>query len=123
MLWFRETSTVLYEADWTGSVNNVRARSDLAVRAAKASHSASATYIPIDGVIHAAYDGPTNVLTLHQTTLRIPSTTLTADGQVSKRSKLQIHATADDLHQLVALASAFRSTTKRTTGGFRFWQT
>ena len=77
------------EADWTGSVNNVRARSDLAVRSAKASHLASATYIPVDGVIHAAYDGPTNVLTLRQTTLRIPSATLTADGQVSKRSKLK----------------------------------
>ena len=99
------------EADWTGSVNNIRARSDLAVRSAKASHLASATYVPVDGVIHAAYDGPTNVLTLHQTTLRIPSTTLTANGQVSKRSKLQIQATADDLHQLLALASAFGSTT------------
>ncbi|HSY64496.1 MAG TPA: translocation/assembly module TamB domain-containing protein [Terriglobales bacterium] len=98
------------EANWTGNLNNLRARSDLAVRSAKASHSASAIYIPVDGVIHAAYDGPTNVLTLRQTTLRIPSTTLTADGQVSNRSKLEIHATADDLHQLVALASAFAST-------------
>lgn len=98
------------EADWTGSVSHVRARSDLAVRSAKASHSAAATYIPVDGVVHAAYDGPTNVLSLRQTTLRIPSTTLTADGQVSKRSKLQIQVTADDLHQLVALASAFGST-------------
>ena len=98
------------QADWTGSINNVRARSDLTVRSAKASHSASATYIPVDGVIHAAYEGPTDVLTLRQTTLRIPSTTVTADGQVSKRSKLEIHATADDLHQLVALASAFAST-------------
>src|ERR1700733_3282306 len=98
------------EADWTGSVSNVHARSDLAVRSAKASHSASAIYIPVDGVIHAAYDGPSNVLTLHQTTLRIPSTTLTADGQVSRRSKLEVHATADDLHQLAALASAFSST-------------
>ncbi len=29
---------------------------------------------------------------------------------MSKRSKLEVHATADDLHQLVALASAFAST-------------
>ena len=97
------------QADWTGSINNVRARSDLAVRSAKASHSASATYIPVDGVIHAAYEGPTDVLTLRQTTLRIPSTTVTADGQLSKRSKLELHATSDDLHQLVALGSAFAS--------------
>jgi len=98
------------EAAWTGSVNNVRARSDLTLRAAKKSPASSATYIPVDGVIHAAYDGPRSELTVHQTTLRIPSTTLTAEGQVSKRSKLEIHATANDLHQLMALVSAFRST-------------
>jgi translocation and assembly module TamB len=99
------------EAAWTGNLNNLRARSDLAVRAAaKTPHAASATYIPVDGVIHAAYDGPSTVLTLHQTTLRIPSTTLTAEGQVSKRSKLQIQATASDLHQLISLVSSFRST-------------
>jgi translocation and assembly module TamB len=99
------------EAAWTGSVSNVRARSDLAVRAgAKSSHALSATYVPVDGVIHAAYDGPNNVLTVHQTTLRIPLTTLTAEGQVSKHSKLEIRAAASDLHQLVALASAFRAT-------------
>jgi translocation and assembly module TamB len=98
------------EAAWTGSVNNVRARTDLTVRAVKGSPASSATDIPVDGVIHAAYDGPGKILTVHQTTLRIPSTTLTADGQVSKRSKLLIHAVANDLHQLVALVSAFRST-------------
>ena len=97
------------EASWTGSVNNVRARSDLVVRAAKSPHPSSATYVPVDGVIHADYDGRNNVLTLHQTTLRIPSATLTAEGQVSKRSKLEIQATASDLHQLVALVSAFRA--------------
>jgi translocation and assembly module TamB len=97
------------EATWAGSMTNLRARSDLVVRSAKNSHPTSATYIPIDGVIHAAYDGPTNVLTVHQTTLRIPSTTLTADGQVGKHSKLVVQAMANDLHQLVALASAFSS--------------
>ena len=99
------------EADWTGSVSNLHARSDLAVRAVKVSHLAAATYIPVDGIIHASYDGPTNALTLRQTSLRIPSATLTADGQISKQSKLQVQATTDDLHQLIALASAFRPTT------------
>jgi len=98
------------EATWTGSATNLRARSDLIVRAAKSSSAPSATNIPVDGIIHAAYDGPNNVLTVHQTTLRIPSTTLTADGQVSKHSKLEIHAAASDLHQFVALVSAFQST-------------
>jgi len=98
------------EAAWTGSVSNVRARSDLIVRAAKNSRTPSATQIPVDGVVHATYDSPKNLLTLHQTTLRIPSTTLTAEGQISRRSNLQIHATASDLHQLADLVSAFRPT-------------
>jgi len=99
------------EAAWTGRLSNLRARSDLAVRAAaKPSHAPSATYVPIDGAIHAAYDGPNHVLTIHQTTVRIPETTVTAEGQISKRSMLEIQAKASDLHQLVTLASAFRST-------------
>jgi translocation and assembly module TamB len=97
------------EASWKGSVSNLIARSDLSVRAG-ASNKAnrSATNVPVDGVIHVTYDGPRNIITLRQTTLHIPSTTLTADGQVSNHSDLKIQATASDLHHLVALASAFR---------------
>src|SRR6266568_2970056 len=98
------------DASWVGSVSNVRANSDLTVRAAKSAASRSARDIPVEGVIHAAYDQPKSVLTVHQTTLRIPSATLTAEGEVSRHSNLQLQANANDLHQLVALASAFRST-------------
>jgi len=100
------------DASWTGSVSNIRVRSDLTVRAAAQNASnRSGTHIPVNGAIHAMYDGPSSVLTLRQTTFRIPSTTLTAEGQVSKRSNLQIHAASNDLHQLVAVVSAFSSTT------------
>ncbi len=98
------------DASWTGSVSNVRANSDLTVHAAKSAASPSARDVPVEGVIHAAYDQAKSVLTVHQTTLRIPSASLTADGQVSRHSNLQVQATATDLHQLVALASAFGST-------------
>jgi translocation and assembly module TamB len=98
------------DASWTGGVSNMRANSDLTVRAAKNAASRSAREVPLEGVIHAAYDRSKSVLTVHQTTLRIPSATLTAEGQVSRHSNLQLQATATDLHQLVALASALRST-------------
>ena len=98
------------DASWTGSVSNIRVRSDLGVRAdARNATNRSGTHIPVNAAIHAMYDGPTSVLTLRQTTFRIPSTTLTAEGQVSKRSNLQIHGASNDLHQLVALVSAFSS--------------
>lgn len=108
------------DASWTGSVSNVRARMDAVLRHAEA-HSAeargesktgkvSAKSIPVDGAIHALYDGRTSVLTLHQTSLHIPAATLTAEGQVSNRSHLQVQMQSNNLQQLVDLASAFRST-------------
>ena len=96
-------------ASWTGSISNVRAHSDLALRAANNSSSPSAREIPVNGAIHADYDGRNSTLILHQTTLRIPSATLTAEGEVSKHSRLQLEANASDLHQLAALASSFSS--------------
>ncbi len=100
------------DASWTGSISNLRGRSDLTVRAAARNASTHSTKdIPVNGAIHASYDGPANVLTVRQTTFRIPSTTLTAEGQVSKRSNLRVHAVSRDLHQLAGLLSAFGSDT------------
>jgi len=98
------------DAAWTGSMNNLVAHSDITLRAAMNSSAPSSTSIPVDGVIHAAYDGPNQVLSVHDTTLRIPSATLTAEGEVSQHSHLGIHAKASDLHRLIELAWAFRST-------------
>ncbi len=108
------------EAAWKGSIDNVRARSDLSVRALASSRkNPSGTEVPIDGAIHVAYDGPRQALSLRQTTLHIPSAVLTAQGEVSSRSDLQIQFTASDLHQLVALASSFspKETTVPTVSG------
>lgn len=129
------------DASWTGSMNNLRARSDLNVHAEASGTSttlprnalpknalrtnasrtndsrndsrqnASAKHIPVDGAIHAAFDGPRNIITLRQSVLRIPSTTLTADGQIGDRSTLNIRVQADDLHQLAEVAAAFSSNT------------
>ena len=95
------------EASWTGSVSNAHARVDVVLHSAEGKHASasSAKNIPINGAIHVTYDGPGNVLTLHQTTLRIPATSLTAEGQVSKHSRLEVQANSADLHQLVELIS------------------
>jgi len=101
------------DASWAGSVSKIRLNSDLAVSAAAKSISSttstSGNQIPINGTIHASYDGARNSLTLRQSTLRIPSATLTADGQISDRSDLRLQASTNDLHQLESLVSAFRS--------------
>jgi translocation and assembly module TamB len=95
------------EATWTGAVTSAHARADLVLRSPQRRNAnSSARTIPVDGAIHAVYDSPTNVLTVHQTSLRIPAATLTAEGQVSKHSRLDLQASSSDLHQLVDLISA-----------------
>jgi translocation and assembly module TamB len=98
------------DVSWTGSVRNISARSDWNLRAAANSGTnRSSGAVPVDGSIHVTYDGPRNIITFRQTTLHIPSTTLAVGGEVSNHSNLQIQANADDLHQLVALASGLHS--------------
>ncbi len=106
------------EAFWKGDLSHVRARADLTVRAA-ASSAANPTgrEVAVDGVIHGTYDGSRQSLTFRDTALRIPSATLTAQGEVSDHSNLQIQLSAKDLHQLVALAGSAGASPPTTISG------
>ena len=105
----------IVDASWKGGFNNVRARADLALKAAPARDTAATSNaIPLDGSIHAIYDGPKNVLTFRETSLHIPSTTIAVQGEVSNRSNLQIQANTADLHQLATLISSVRGGPQQT---------
>ena len=96
------------EAAWSGSVDNLTAHSDLSIRAQAGSRpNPAAGEIPVDGAIHVSYDGRRQAIELRRTSLRIPSATVTADGEVSQHSNLQIQLAANDLHQLAALGASF----------------
>lgn len=101
-------------AAWTGNIQNIRANSDLTLRSTKS--AANTNQLPIDGEIHASYDGPRGALTLRQTALHTPSVQVSAQGEISKRSDLQIQASAADLHQIVEFASAFGSGSSKLPG-------
>jgi translocation and assembly module TamB len=102
------------EAAWSGSISNLRAHSDLTVQAlASGKSNPSESRVTVDGAIHADYDGARQTISLRNTSLRIPSATLTAQGTIcnkttSNNSSLQIQVAVTDLHQLAALASSFR---------------
>jgi translocation and assembly module TamB len=99
------------EAAWKGSINNVEAQADLTVGGAAGSSSNGHVHeVPVNGVIHAVFNGRRNSLALHDTQFKIPSTTLNAQGEVSDRSNLQIQMSTTNLHELIAIASAFRAT-------------
>src|SRR5579872_2052515 len=98
------------EAAWKGAVENLQARSDLTLRAqAIRISNPSALEVPINGTVHARYDGPRQSMELHDTVIRTPSATLSAQGRIGKQSSLQLRVIADDLHQLEELAASFGS--------------
>jgi hypothetical protein len=100
------------EASWTGGMQNLRTTSDVTlsagVRNTKSGSVRPSANVPVDGVVHITYDGPRNAIGLRSSTLHIPSAVVTAQGEISDRSNLQVQITVSDLHQITALAVAFR---------------
>jgi translocation and assembly module TamB len=104
------------EAAWNGSINNLKARSDVTLRGAVQSASADSlpSAVPLNGAIHVNYDGRRSLITLRDTILRTPATSVIAQGEISDRSNLTIQAKANDLRELAKLASALRTTSGKT---------
>lgn len=101
-----------FDGSWTGDIRKIRANSNFTVRAEaeslKAVAASTVSNVPVDGVVHVTYDGIRGTISLRDSDLHIPSTVVTADGVLGDRSNLQLQTTTTDLHQLVALVSAFR---------------
>lgn len=97
------------DAESKGGMNTLNARSDLIVNGhAESTANSSATEVPVNGVIHVAYDRAHGTIAVRDTTLHIPSASLMAQGTVGHHSQLELRLVADDLHQLAVLVSSFR---------------
>ena len=101
------TLTGTAQAYWSGNVRNLRAQSDLTIRGTASQTTKKETSVPVEGAIHAAYDGAHQTVVLRDTSLRIPSATLNAQGTISNQSSLQLNVVANDLHELTVLAASF----------------
>ncbi|HZR32298.1 MAG TPA: translocation/assembly module TamB domain-containing protein [Terriglobales bacterium] len=67
--------------------------------------------MPVNGVIHARYAAPSKQISLSQSYVRTPQTSLSMNGTVSNRSSLLIHLLSNDLHELETVADMFRTPT------------
>ena len=94
-------------ASWVGSLEHVTADSTLALRGAIESQSGAAD-VPLRVDLRASYDGTTKRLTLKQAAVHTPATSILADGQLSNRSNLAVHARTSDLQELARLANSFK---------------
>ena len=97
------------DAAWVGSVQNVKAHSDIGLKAILASAAAGSVRIPLDGVIHLSYDGRSGLATSTNTFVRTPQTRVDINGSAGKKLNLTLQARATDLRELDSFAAAFQN--------------
>jgi translocation and assembly module TamB len=105
------------EAGWRGSLEDLEAKSDFTIAAATPVATAAGGArddLPLDGAVHLSYDGPRGILTLRQSSLHTPHTTVNLNGSVGKDSSLGIQADASDLSEIDRLILALRNAGKAT---------
>jgi translocation and assembly module TamB len=96
------------DAAWTGSFKNITARSDITLKAALARRAGS-TPVPVDGEVHANYDGPSATATLTNTSVHTPQTRVEINGTAgNQKINLKVQAHAADLTEVNPLVTAFR---------------
>jgi translocation and assembly module TamB len=103
------------DAAWVGSVQNVKAHSDIGLKATLASAAAGSARIPLDGMFHLSYDGRASLATSTNTFVRTPQTRVDINGSAGKKLNLTLQARAADLRELDSLAAAFRNSGAQTS--------
>ncbi len=94
-------------ATWGKTFNDLIAQTDATIEARMAPNGGGKA-VPVNGAIHARYIAANNQVSLMQSYLRTPQTSLELNGTVSDRSALQVRLKANDLHELEILAAIVR---------------
>ena len=99
------------EATWTGGMQNLLARTDATINstAAPAVAAEREKTIPLNGTIHAVYNGTNQTIALNNTYIQAPQTTLNLNGTVSNHSALKVNLQANNLAELETIADIFRT--------------
>jgi len=95
------------DAAWIGTVQNIKARSDISLNAALSRTLAGSAPVPIDGAVHLTYDGRAATATLRDTSVYTPQTRVEISGTAGERLNLKVQAHAADLTELDAVFAAF----------------
>ena len=88
-------------ATWNRKLENLMARTNATIQANVASRNeASANTISVNGVIHAEYTAARKQISIQESYVRLPQTSLNLNGTVSNHSSLQIRFQSNNLHEL-----------------------
>ncbi len=99
------------DATWNRSMQNLVAKTDATVNSTVAPVQAQAPVqtVPLNGVIHAIYNGTHNTIALNNSYIRTPDTTLNLNGTVSNHSALKVNLQANNLAELESIADVFQT--------------
>ncbi len=95
------------DATWGNTMEDLLARADATLQA-DAQPAQGGTSTPINGSVHARYDGRSGQLSFDQSYAKTAATSVTLNGTVSRNAALQVRVNSTDLHELETIASAFR---------------
>lgn len=96
------------DASWVGTIQNLKARSDVTLKGAIA-HANESSKVPLDAALHATYDGRKKLATLVNTFVHTPQTSININGTAGQRLNLTLQAHAGDLRELDSLAAALEA--------------
>jgi translocation and assembly module TamB len=104
------------DANWDGSPAKLQAKSAVTVRGSViASKGSQSQTFPLNADLHVNYDAPRNLLSVASSSIQLPATSIHAQGEIGDHSNLTLTASSSDLHQLMLLAAAMPTTTKKGT--------
>ena len=97
------------DATWGKSLENLVAKANATMQSKVAPPQARGQAVPVNGVIHAQYSAAAKQVTLTNSYVNMPQTSLNLNGTVSEHSSLQVQLQANDLHQLETIAAMFQT--------------
>ncbi|HEV2382040.1 MAG TPA: translocation/assembly module TamB domain-containing protein [Terriglobia bacterium] len=109
------------QAKWRGSLEDLRVRSDGDVAGSirtAATGGAASSVVPVQAVLHLAYDGQRQILTLQNTYVHTPHTNLNLDGSLGQLASLAVQARSDDLSELDLLALTFERSAAKSGSSY-----
>jgi translocation and assembly module TamB len=105
------------DANWLGTLANLRAKSAITVHGAVTTTQAEGSHrFPLNADLHVNYDAPRNLISIASSSIQLPATSIHAQGEIGDHSNLTIMASSSDLHQLLLLAGAAPSATLQQPG-------
>ena len=103
------TANANADATWGKTLDDLVAHADATVNGNLSRPNIAGNRVPLNASIHGAYAAASKEITLNNSYLRTPETSLNLNGTVSNRSSLQVQLQSKDLHELEMAADLFRT--------------